>query len=75
MVGILMFVDPEELKSFEDKSRTYANGTMDVILPHFMSLQDMEKSQKNLNHAIEISQTMRKLKELLIREEKIEAMP
>ncbi|MGE3624044.1 MAG: hypothetical protein AB7H77_09285 [Bdellovibrionales bacterium] len=61
----LQAVDEEHFKAMEAKMRTFQNGTMDAILPHYMSIQDMLTSQENLKQVIEISQCLRTLKRLL----------
>lgn len=58
-----------EREAFEEKARIYANGTMDAVLPHFMSITEMRVSQKNLNNALKASKLLGELRALLVREE------
>ena len=63
----------EELRRFIDKARPYANGTFDPILPHFMSIRDMNSSQENLVKAIKVAQHLVALESLLALPQKSEA--
>lgn len=69
--AIVPFIELWEIerKTFEEKARLYANGTLDAILPHFMSIQDMHTSQKHLTNAIKVSKLLGELRTLLVREE------
>lgn len=58
----------EDRKEFEDKARIYANGTLDAILPHFMSTQDMFTSQRHLNDAIKASKLIGELRSIIVKE-------
>lgn len=58
-----------ERGDFDEKARLFANGTMDVILPHFMSISDMRVSQENLNKALKASRLMGELRALLVNQE------
>jgi hypothetical protein len=55
----------ENLRQFIEKSRPYANGTLDAVLPHFMSLKDIKASQDNLNKAIKTAEHLLALEQLL----------
>ena len=70
VAGFLVMVDDGFLSNFEEKARPFANGTMAPIAAHYMSLMDLQKTEENLTHAIEVSKTLRKLRGLLIRDEK-----
>lgn len=67
MIAILMVFDEERFAKFEEESRIYQNGTMTPILLHHMGMNDLNASQKNLKHAMEVSKKLRELKALLIR--------
>lgn len=47
---------------FETKARPFADGTLDAILPHSMSITDMRKSQAHLKKAIRVSQLIGQLR-------------
>ena len=55
----------DELRQFIAKARPYANGTLDAILPHFMSISDMTASQQNLTKAIKVAEHLLALNDLL----------
>ncbi len=40
--------DGDVVRQYLEQTRGQVDGTMDVILPHFMSMQDMYKGQRNL---------------------------
>ena len=40
--------DGDVIQRYLDQTRGQVDGTMDVILPHFMSITDMRKAQKNM---------------------------
>jgi hypothetical protein len=40
----------EQLERYIEQSRPQYNGTLDAILPHFMSITDMRKAQANLRY-------------------------
>ena len=63
----------DELRRFIDVARPHANGTLDAILPHFMSIRDMRSSQENLTRAIKTSEYLLALAELLAVEPESEA--
>ncbi len=66
LIPTLMVFEKLDLDNFPDEARHFADGTMSAILPHFMSIQDMNTSQKNLSHAIEVAKTLSRLKKLLV---------
>lgn len=51
-----------ELEELPAEAAIYADGSLDVILPHFMSIRDMHTSQKNLNKAIKICKMINELR-------------
>lgn len=53
-------------KEFEEKARVFADGTLDAVLPHSMSITDMRRSQDNLNKALKVSRLMGELRNLLV---------
>lgn len=53
-------------EAFEAEACKYAGGAMDVILPHFMSISDMKRSQDNLNKALRVSRLLGQLRAELV---------
>lgn len=68
MAGVLSIIDVEFLEKFEDDARIWANGTMSPILAHDMSIRDLNASERNLTHAIQVSKKIRELIALLTTE-------
>lgn len=42
------------LSKYCEQSRPYCNGTMDTLLPHVMSLSDIDKAKMNLTYLREV---------------------
>lgn len=57
-----------DLKRIEEEMRPWANGTLGIIAMQSMGIRDLQLSEKNLTHAIEVSKAIRHLSDLLIRE-------
>lgn len=67
MAGLLLVFDENEFLEFEQTARIHADGTLTPIALHYMSMKDLDLSQNNLQTAIRVSETLRRLKSLLIR--------
>ena len=61
------------LERYIEQSRPQANGTLDVILPHFMSIRDMRKAQVNLTYLINVGEKLLQVRGLVESQLKIEA--
>ena len=53
------------LERYLEQSRPQWNGTIDVILPHFMSIRDMRKAQDNLRYLCSMGQKLLEMRELV----------
>lgn len=66
MTGILLCFDEESFSEWEREANKYADGTMGIIACHFMSMRDVQTTERNLTNAIKISRLLRELKAALI---------
>jgi len=53
------------LERYLEQSRPQWNGTLDVILPHFMSIRDMRKAQGNLRYLCSMGQKLLEMRDLV----------
>jgi acyl carrier protein phosphodiesterase len=51
--------------TFEEDAQRFSGGALDVIIPHFMSIQDMHTTQDNLKDAIKISRAITTITDVL----------
>jgi len=61
------------LERYVEQSRLEANGTLDVILPHFMSIRDMRKAQVNLRYLINVAEKILQIRALVEEHLQVEA--
>ncbi len=62
-----------QLERYIEQSRPQHNGTLDVILPHFMSISDMRKGQVNLRYLCEVAQKLLDVRRLAKEQMRVEA--
>lgn len=53
---LVMVSDFDLIERYIEQTRLQVDGTMDVILPHFMSMRDMETGKGNVRFLREIGQ-------------------
>lgn len=51
---LAMLTDPDVLNRYIKQIRPQIDGTMDAILPHFMSISDMRKAQGNGQFIVDV---------------------
>lgn len=54
------------LDTFPDETSIFSGGAMDAILPHFMSIQNMNASQEKLKRAEKICRLINELRDACI---------
>jgi hypothetical protein len=57
-------VDVETIQRYIDQIRPQMDGTLDAILPHFMSIQDMLKAQRNSKFIVSVLKKILEVKQL-----------
>jgi hypothetical protein len=57
-------VDVEVIQRYIDQIRPQMDGTLDAILPHFMSIQDMQKAQRNSKFIVSVLKKILEVKQL-----------
>lgn len=60
---LVMVSDFDLVQRYLDQTRNLADGTMDVILPHFMSIGDMHKGQRNMQFLREMGKHLLAVRE------------
>jgi hypothetical protein len=61
------------LDRYIEQSRLQHDGTLDAILPHFMSITDMRKAQINLRYLCDVAQKILDIRKLAKDQLKVEA--
>jgi hypothetical protein len=57
-------VDVETIQRYIDQITPQMDGTLDAILPHFMSIQDMSKAQRNSKFIVSVLKKILEVKQL-----------
>jgi hypothetical protein len=53
------------LERYIEQSQPQANGSLDAVLPHFMSLRDMREAQVNLRYFISVAEKVLEVRALI----------